>query len=163
MQVPPGRYYLSAFVRTGGGWKVSDVLLKQQSLAGQAIDVDPDRDLAGVTIVLTNRTAELRGQVTNRAGQPLSDAWVVLFPRDSRQWHGRSPLLAGVQPNARGEYVFAAVLPSDNYLISAVPGSMIEPQQWHDAATLQMLRARARPIAVDEHRENVLNLQVEPQ
>jgi hypothetical protein len=132
-------------------------------MVGHAIDVDPERGLAGVTVVLTNRTVELRGQVTNRNGELLSDAWVVLFPRDSREWHSRSPQLAGVQPDARGEYKFAAVLPSDDYLISAVPGSMMEPQQWHDPATLQMLLARARRITVEEHRENVLNLQVEAQ
>ena len=160
VQVPPGKYYVAAFVRSGGGWTVSDVLLDQQRLFGQAVDVDPERGLSGVTVVVTNRTVELRGRVTNANRQPLNDAWVVLFPRDSREWHSRSPLIAGVQADVRGEYRFAAVVPSDDYLISAVPGSMIEPQQWHDPVTLQMLRAHAQRLTVDEQRENVVNLQV---
>ena len=160
--VAPGKYTLSASTRSGDAWTLADILLGTQSVAWQPIDVDPERGVSGLELILTNATRELRGRLTSRDGAPVSDAWVVLFPRDLRHWNGRSPLVAGVQPDATGEFTFARVLPSDDYLIVAVPGGMLEQEQWRDPATLQMLRPRARSLTITASGENVVNLRVEP-
>ena len=157
-QVPPGRYFVSGFARTGG-WKVTDVSLANQSLAGQLVDVDAN-GVSGVELVLTNRTSEVRGTITGADGKPSGDVWVVLFSSDSRRWHVGSSRLSGVQADASGEFKFDAVLPSDDYLIIAVPGAMLEPEQWRDPATLQTLRPRAQRVIVEESSENIVNLQV---
>ena len=65
-------------------------------------------------------------------------------------------MIAGTQPNASGEYKFGMVLPSDDYLIVALPGGMLEPEQWRDPAALQMIRPRAQPLSVKEDGENIV-------
>jgi hypothetical protein len=129
------------------------------SIRDSAIDLAPGAE-ADVTVVLTKNAATLRGVVLDESGARSDNAWVVVFPADSRRWTWSSRSVYAAMPDDDGEFVLEGLLPSADYLIAVARGDEIEHGQWREPATLQVLRARARSLALAARETKTVNLQV---
>jgi hypothetical protein len=143
--VPPGRY---RFELTGpnnvvkprvrsqivGGIDTADAGLEVK--AGAAVDVD---------VELVTSEAKVGGLVRDRAGQPSSHPYVILFAKDSQTWTPPSRRIFGVRPDQTGRYLFADV-PAGDYLITTLAD--IEAGEWFNPALLARLASAAAPVTV---------------
>jgi hypothetical protein len=120
-----------------------------QSINGAATG-DGDLDVKSgetidVNLELITSEAQVSGRLRTRAGQPATELYVVLFPRDPQ---ARTPPLRrvfGLRPDQNGRYAFPDV-PAGDYLITGVSG--IDAGDWFDPELLARLAATAAPVTV---------------
>jgi hypothetical protein len=99
-----------------------------------------------VVVTFSDRASEITGTVTDTAGQPLPNGFVVVFSTDRAHWFYGSRRVAGIQTSADGRYRFRN-LPSGDYFI--VAHDDIEAGEWADPMLLARLVPQARRITID--------------
>ena len=142
--LPPGRY----FVRPPrgaqpSGWIVSRVVVGGRESLDQPIEV-LHSDVAGVRIVLSDKSTEIRGVVRDLVGRIDLEATVLAYPSGQERWTdvGRVPLrFATGRPNQSGEYLIRG-LPAGEYFVVAVKDEAAQDwqvkqrlEQWTPFAT----------------------------
>jgi len=163
--VAPGRYVLSAMVpRAGGrgssgvGWLAHRAVIGGRNALDLPFEVTPGRDIGGVVVELTDRPAELSGQVTDGNGRPVFGLMMLLFLAEPESWavtvnarSRRSPL------DADGRYRMAWLTPGDYYL-----AALAEPDQADlaDPAFLEQVAASAIRITLALGEEKVQDIRL---
>jgi protocatechuate 3,4-dioxygenase beta subunit len=119
-------------------WSLKSVTYRGQEVIDVPIEVADS--ISDVVVTFTDQPAAVQG-VVRRGDAPDAQAFVMLFPEDSRRWTnaGRTPLrMRGARATATGSYHFAAIPPGD-YLIAAVHDA--DASDWQNP---RMLAAAAR-------------------
>jgi hypothetical protein len=122
--VIPGRYVIQA----GGSSADAPWMLKTAAIGGRdvldvPIDLRPGDEIADVRLTVTDRITELTGTVTDAAGKPDSDDWVIVFSSDKKYWWPRSRRVRLIRPDAKGSYRVRA-LPAGSYIVAPVPDAI---------------------------------------
>jgi hypothetical protein len=131
--VPPGRYRFSI---EGAGLALRSALVSDRDSLDFPFEVAPQANVAGALLLVTDRTTELSGTLSDAAGQPTSDYMVVLFAADARYWAAPSRRIVAMRPSSDGRYTFRD-LPSGDYRLAALTDT--EPGQWFDPRFLREL------------------------
>ncbi len=154
--IPPGRY---RFEITGPA-NVTKPRVATQNVNGVATgDVDLDvksGETINVDLEVISSEAQVAGRLRDRAGQPATELYMVLFARDPQAWTPPSRRVFGVRPDQNGRYVFPDV-PAGDYLMAGLSG--IDAGDWFDPAMLAKLAANASPVTV--RRGDLLEIDLE--
>jgi protocatechuate 3,4-dioxygenase beta subunit len=138
-------------------WAIKSISLDGTDIADTITDFRATDRPRAVRIVITPRTATVRGVVTGDSGRPAVGVRVVVFSNDERQWHPRSRLVRVSESDADGQYVIEGLVGGD-YSIVAVP--YLEDGSWMDANVLRGLRAIAAPVALRDGASMTVALKV---
>lgn len=161
-----GPQYL--MLRTFGGpglsqappWHLKSMRLGGQDITGLPIDVEPDKVVKDVEVVLTTRATRLTGTVTDARGTPLSEAAILIFSEDRARWRDR-PLLMMHGLNREKRLESSGLIPHE-YLVIALPrleGELLEGG-WQDPEFLESLRPLATRIALAHGETRELSLRL---
>jgi protocatechuate 3,4-dioxygenase beta subunit len=148
---PPGRYSLSASIPPPPGdptrWRFRSATLGGRDVSDEGLDVQGE-DISGLTIVLTDRSTELTGTVTNAKGQPDTTATVVAFPADSQGWkQGLTSARRSrtVRVSTVGAFSMPDLPPGDYFIAALVDVSM---DSWQTPKTMDAISRVATRITV---------------
>jgi protocatechuate 3,4-dioxygenase beta subunit len=143
--VPPGRYRLEL---------TAPATVVRPRVAAQIVNgvdtIETGLELKGgeqidVAAEVTVSEARLAGRVLDRAGRPLVQHQVVLFPAEPGSRTPPSRRIFAVRPDQNGRYSLPDV-PSGDYLITATAD--IEPGDWFNPDTLARLAPTAAPVRI---------------
>ena len=121
-----------------------------------------DDQRTDIDVVVSADGAAVAGRVTGDRGEPLDDYRVVVFAADRARWFARSPFIRlAAGPEADGGFTMRGVPPGD-YLIAAVDtlDGDASSGEWQNPDFLDMLRARAERLSLDEGERASVNLRV---
>jgi hypothetical protein len=129
--VPPDTYDLQIVGPeiANGRWWIESARHGDRDLLDHDVVVRPDTNLAGITITLSDRPAELTGSLQTPTGAPAADVFVVAFSTDRQLWRHRARRIQGVRPGVDGRFVVR--LPAGEYFVAAItdadPEDLAEP------------------------------------
>jgi uncharacterized surface anchored protein len=109
-------------------------------------------DARMLDVVISPRTGQIDGTVTNSQGQPVSGARVVLVPERNRD---RAELFRPVTADPGGHFNIAAVAPGD-YKLAA--WEVIEPYAFFDRELLKQADDNGKLIHVTESSKQTINV-----
>jgi Carboxypeptidase regulatory-like domain len=138
------------------GWSLKSVWLNGQDITDIPLDLPPGQTVAGMQIVLTERSTDLSGRVTDARSRPVTDVTVVIFPAEPERWVYESRFVRAVRPDQDGRYQIRGLPPSDDYLAIAVQG--LEEGQAGDPEFLATLREHAAKFSLGEGETRALDL-----
>jgi hypothetical protein len=141
----------------GGSWVARHAWSSDVDLLDTGVDVGQGQVLEDVEVVITQRRTELSGQIADDRGQPVTDAWVVVFPDDKDRWAVGSRYLRPTRPDTNGKYT-VRLTPYDRYRVVVVRG--LEDGQWSDPDFLTRALEYATAFALGEGETRVLNLRL---
>ena len=150
--VTPGRFRVQPTSPSVQEWQAKGIAAEGRNLLDEPVEIHGD--VNGVTVVFTDRIAQVSGQV-QEAAQP-SDYHVLLFPADQALWSTRSTRIQAMRAGTDGSFAFKRVLPG-SYLIATTLD--VEQGEWFDPSFLQRLAATAVPVTVAEGEQKVQDLQ----
>ena len=140
-------------------WVLSSAWRKDQDITDAGVTFGPNDVVEDITLVVTRARNELSGAVVDGDGRSAPDALVIVFPSDSSLWMW-SRWVRAVPVDRRGEFRLDTLPAYDDYLIAAIPHSVIDPGQWRDAELLYALRSRALPVALGATEKKSVNLRL---
>jgi protocatechuate 3,4-dioxygenase beta subunit len=110
-----------------------------------------EASLAGVEIVLTNKTARVSGRVTDASGRPAADYTVVVFSPSADRWYQGSRFFSFTRPKPDGSFAIAG-LPQAEYYVAAVDWMQGNEGfgEWQDPKLLNELAPHATRVILAE-------------
>jgi protocatechuate 3,4-dioxygenase beta subunit len=130
------------------GWYVKAVLLEGEDVTDSGIEFTPGRAYDGLQIIISQKTTDLSGLVTDERGKPVLDATVVVFPANKERWTYSSRYVRSLRPDTNGKYNIKSLPPSEDYLIIAVQN--LESGQGSDPDFLTRAREEAQSFSLNE-------------
>ena len=118
-RIPPGRYLVT--INDSAAVSLQSVSVGGKPVTERPVVIGPG-GLAGVTVELTDRPAEIAGTVRSRGGLPDSNAGIVLFPTDRTRWtevRTGARMFRNLRVSKTGAFTLRPVLPGE-YFIAAV-------------------------------------------
>ena len=140
------------------GWTLKSVLLGDTDITDVPTEFK-DSDTGLLRIVLTARSSEIAGKVTDDTGQPVEAAQVLLFPEDKAFWFATPTRIRVGESRATGGFSFAGV-PGGRYHLIALPRERAIDERAVDPLTLEALVQDASSVFIgdDERRQVDLKL-----
>lgn len=154
-QLPPGRYYLRV-TNPPSGWTLKTAMWNGQDISNTPVRLD--RDVSGVVITFTDRSAAISGQVQTASSAPDPSATVLIYPADPNSWadYGAFPRrLRAIRVNRDGRFE-AVGLPAGDYLVVAIDENATA--NWQDPKTLEGLARLATAITVSDEGAHTVTL-----
>jgi len=156
--VPAGKYIVR-LGRVPDGWFLLGVMHAGRDISSDPLEIDTT-DIAGATVIFTDKPARLAGHVSARSGGPEPEAIVVVFPVDGAAWvdRGSSPRrLRSARVDAAGRFRIDD-LPPGAYFVAAISDTMADT--WQDPAVLRALARTAPRVEIAAGDERQVQLQV---
>jgi protocatechuate 3,4-dioxygenase beta subunit len=147
--ISPGSYRVSGtapVVSAPGGpaWRVRTVTYGGRDVTDLPIDI-ASGETQPIVVTFTDLVSELTGTLTDAAGKPATDYFVVVLPADKQYWYALSRRIVSARPGADGRFVFRG-LPDGQYLISATTDLVTRDLQ--DQAALAQIAAVGQPLTL---------------
>lgn len=132
----------------GLSWYLKAVMLDGEDVTDSGIEFTPGRSYDGLQIVLSRKTTDLSGLVSDDRGRPVLDATVVIFPANRDLWTYASRYMRTARPDTNGRYSIKSLPPSEDYLIIAVQN--LEQGQGGDPEFLSRAAEDAKRLSLNE-------------
>jgi hypothetical protein len=139
-------------------WFLKAVMLDGEDVTDRGIEFTPGRSYDGLQIILSRKTTDLSGLVTDDRGKPVLDATVVIFPANRELWTYASRYLRTARPDTNGKYSVRSLPPSEDYLIIAVRN--LEQGQGADPEFLSRAGEEAKRISLNEGEIKAVDLKL---
>jgi hypothetical protein len=143
--VPEGPHWIRG--QAPRGWMLKSVGVDGRDVVDTPFELRSGQNLAGVSVVFTDRLSEIIGTLTNAQGVPLTEYTVLAFPTDSTRWGPQSRQIVTTRPDQNGRFQLRG-LPSGEYYLAAVDPT--EPDEWFEPAFLDQHRAAAACLTLGE-------------
>jgi protocatechuate 3,4-dioxygenase beta subunit len=141
---------------TASGWHVKTVSLNSRDVTDVPIDFT-NGDVNGIDVLLTNRSTEVSGRVTDDRGATAGDASVIIFAADSDKWTARTRFISAARPDQQGRFTISG-LPAARYLAIAV--DYLEEGEEHDPELLTQWASRATSFTLGDGETRAVDLRV---
>ena len=154
MKVPPGRYIL----RMAGpinDWYLHAVRLNGLDVTDNGFDV-ANASVTDVAVEVTAKPSGATGKVVDENGQPVRDAWVVVFAQDPQRWNSPTRYVTAGRPNLNN--VYTTQVPAGEYFAIAL--NEVEQGEWNDPDFLAQLRDRATRVSVADGERTTVDLKL---
>jgi hypothetical protein len=138
----------------GNPWWPARVLLDGVDITNVPTDFSA-HDEGQLDVFFTQHPARLTGTVTDGRGQPLANAWVLLFSADRALWQEWAETSDAVRSDAQGTFRFVS-LPG-RFLVGAVASSAFSSKP---AALKQIGRVAPAAVPVELRAREVKTLQL---
>jgi hypothetical protein len=139
--VPQGLHWIRG--QAPRGWALKSVIVDGREISDSPLEIRPGEKIPSVTIVFSDRVAEINGTLTDERGQAVTEYTVLAFPTDSTLWRTDSRQIMTTRPDQNGRFQMKG-LPPGEYFLAAVDPS--EPNEWFD------------PVFLDQHRPDASRL-----
>ena len=154
--VVPGGYRIGAIrgVRSPVGvWWLKSIVSGGRDLLDAPLDVR--ETMNDVVVTFAESAGLLYGRVTDAAGAPSTNGHAIVFGSDRQTWFHGSRRVAGVQPDADGQYSIRNLPPGQYFLTF---DDNVYPNEWFDPAVLDRLIPGALRLTLlqDERRSQNL-------
>jgi uncharacterized protein (DUF2141 family) len=144
--IAPGTYHLG--VSPGvPGWVARSAMANGRDVLDFPLEVEPNTDVSGLVVTLTNKLSGLSGTIEDPMGRPTADYTVVLLPADSRYWVPGARRIQATRPDTSGRFMFRD-LPAGDYRLTAVTD--VEPGQWFDPSFLKQVVGASIPVTLGQ-------------
>jgi hypothetical protein len=141
------------------GWVLQSVNIDGQDVTDTGFDFKPGAAIAGVDLVVTNKTSEINGTVTASNGQPVKDFTLVVFAEDPAKWTlPQSRYVAATRPDQEGRARLRN-LPAGDYYAIAV--EYLAQGEWGDPEVLERLKGNATRLTLTEGQSKAVTLKIE--
>ena len=149
--VVPGRYQLSASLPVPSiesGWYVKSATINGRDTLDVPVDIRSGEQIADAVITLTDQPTELSGTMTDAAGSPAPEYFIIVFADDEAHWQFGSRRIMQTRPSSDGSFAFRN-LPPGTYRLAAVTD--VQQNEWFDPDFLrQLLPASIRLALTDQ-------------
>ena len=113
-RVVPGPYRITATAPPG--WFLRSAVLAGRDVADVPFDVAAGQNVSGLVVTLTDTQTDLSGVLTDAAGRPAPQLYVVVFSTDKAMWITDSRRIRSVRSRDNGSYTIAGLPPGEYYL-----------------------------------------------
>jgi hypothetical protein len=100
----------------------------------------------------------LSGSLTDAAGQPATNYFLVVFPADRKYWANASRRIVNARPDVRGQFVFRGLPPGD-YRIAATTD--LVPRDLSEGNALSQLNERSAAVTLGPGEKKIFNVAVD--
>jgi hypothetical protein len=152
--LPPDRYVAAASwpgMRTGDGttgWWLTTVSAGGKDLGDAPIDVPPNASVRDVAIGFRDRIGSIEGELTDAAGQPAPEYYILAFSVDRASWTSTSRRsVSPVRPGTDGRFRITGLLPGEYHLAVV---TAIGDDEHADPAFLEALLPAAIRVSVGD-------------
>ena len=162
--LPPDRYTVSASwpgMRSADGatgWWLTTVQVGGRDLGDAPIDVRANSEVTDVTITFSDRIGAIEGQLTDAAGRPAPEYFVIAFSANRAAWSTTSRrAVPPVRPGTDGRFRVNGLLPGAYHLAVV---TTIDQEEVSDPAFLEAILPSAIKftIAAGETRRQDLKI-----
>ena len=129
-------------------WFLKAVMLNGEDVTDRGIEFTPGRSYDGLQIILSRKTTDLSGLLTDDRNRPVLDATVVIFPANRDLWTYATRYVRTARPDTNGRYSIRSLPPTDDYLIIAVQN--LEQGQGNDPDFLSRAAEEATRLSLNE-------------
>jgi hypothetical protein len=157
MPMLPGRYRMSISQASGSRWVPVSSMLRGQDTLDVAYDVRAGDPISDWVVTITDRPSELAGTITDAAGRPAPDYFIVVFAADRTFWTRPSRRVVQTRTGADGSYLIKG-LPAGQYRIAALTD--IEFSGAIPPAFLESLVASSLPVSITDRQRTTQNLRI---
>jgi len=130
------------------GWYLKAVMLDGEDVTDSGIEFTPGRSYDGLQVILSQKTTDLSGLVTDDRNRPVLDATVVIFPANKDLWTYSSRYLRSLRPDTNGRYNIKSLPPHEDYMVIAVQN--LESGQGADPDFLTRALEEAKKFSLNE-------------
>jgi uncharacterized protein (DUF2141 family) len=135
-----------------GRWWLTSIVIGGREALDAPLDLRQSAD--DVVVTLSDRASALSGIVRDARGDPVGDAWVVVFTTHPGAWFQNSRRVAAVKTGADGRYSIRN-LPAGEYHLATVFD--LEQGEWFDSVLLRELAAGAVRIAIADNEQKAVD------
>ena len=140
-------------------WSLESVVIDGRDVTDVPVEIGEVSPQSFI-VTFTDRYQELSGRITNGAGAPMSQHFIVVFPEDKAYWVSGSRRILTTRPGTDGKFVLSGAgptnLPAGRYLIAAVTD--IDRDEQYDPAFLSSLVPAAVPVTLQPGDKKVQDL-----
>jgi hypothetical protein len=101
------------------GWRIKSAMWNGRDLMDLPLEVQPNQDVGGIIVTMTDQTTDLSGKLLNGAGAPAIGYSVIVFPTDRALWIQNARRIRLIQAGSDGTYRTTG-LPAGTYYLGAV-------------------------------------------
>jgi protocatechuate 3,4-dioxygenase beta subunit len=112
--VVPGSYRVTAWAPPG--WFLRSAVLAGKDVADVPFEIGAGQNVAGLAVTFTDVQTELSGLLTDSAGRPAPQLYVVVFSTDKTMWMPESRRIRSVRSGDNGSYAIVGLPPGEYYL-----------------------------------------------
>src|SRR5262245_11175620 len=152
----PGHYLIRMFAGPDSDWHLHAVRHHGLDVTDSGIEVASNGSVSDVEVEVTSKPTGATGKVLDDSGQPVRDAWVVLFSQDQQRWGSPTRFVGAGRPNLNN--VYTVQVPAGEYF--AVALTDVEQGEWNDPDFLAPLRDRAVRVTVADGAKTNLDLKL---
>ena len=138
-------------------WRLKSALWQGRDLLDVPLEVHPDENISGVTLVFSDVQTEISGSLTTGAGMPALGYVVVIFTTDASLWPTNSRRVRQTNPQPDGTYKITG-LPAGTYYLGAVTD--VDSGDLADPSFLEQLAAASLKITLTDGGKVVQNLRL---
>ena len=149
--VVPGRYRLNAtfpIPAIESGWYIKSAAINGQDTLDAPVEIRPGESITNAVITMTDRPSEVLGSMTDAAGSPAPEYFIIVFAADEAYWAQGSRRIAQTRPQNDGSFSVRN-LPAGDYRIAAVTD--VQQGEWFDPEFLKQLVEASVKITLTEH------------
>jgi hypothetical protein len=155
MKAPAGHYTIR-MMGPNNDWRLHAVRLNGLDVTDSGFDVPVNGSVSDVAVEVTSKPTGATGKILDDNGQPVRDAWVVLFAQDPQRWSTPTRFISAGRPNLNN--VYTVQVPAGEYF--AVALTDVEPGEWNDPDFLGPLRDRATRVTVADGANTTVDLKL---
>ncbi|MBI1873895.1 MAG: carboxypeptidase regulatory-like domain-containing protein [Acidobacteria bacterium] len=160
LSAPPGEMLIRATPTTrSAGWVLKAVGHHHTDVTDAGMNFFSGQHVEGVEIVMTKRTQDVSGVVTNARGELVKDCTVIVFAQDRERRLGRTRYTAVGRPDQDGRYRLTTLPPGEYFAVALE--YVDENRRSGDPGYLETLSTRAARFAVREGETKTLDLKLE--
>jgi hypothetical protein len=135
-----------------GKWWLTSILIEGREALDSTVDLR--RSIDGTIVTFSDRASALSGIVRDDRGEPVADAWLVVFSTHSGAWFPNSRRIAAVRTGANGSYSIRN-LPAGEYHLATTLD--LQQGEWFDAVLLQQLASVATRITITDREHKTID------
>jgi hypothetical protein len=139
------------------GWMLKSVLLDGRDITDAPLDIHGTEEVSGLEVVVTDRTTEINGKVTDIKGEPVHEYSVVAFAEDASRWAWPSRFITTARPDQAGGFRITN-LPAAKYLVVAL--GYVEEGEASDPEFLELIRSRGTKVTLGDGETKTLELKL---
>jgi hypothetical protein len=139
------------------GWSLKSVVVDGRDVIDTPLEVRSAQRLTNVSLVFTDKLAEINGTVADQAGTPMTEYTVLAFPTDGTLWRPAARQIMTTRPDQNGKFQMRGLPPGDYYLAAIDPEV---PGEWFEPAFLDQQRRGATRFSLVEGDVKTMDLSV---